>query len=162
MFFHITEIVAGNEVSCQFVARIAQARTALVAHPLSVEDKLLTTPSSRQSIAYARVLFHVESLQGVVVDHLRRCQSMEVVDDQDRLGGCWLVSRTKFLSRETLPTAVESRHLESIEFARLQVHAARGSLNDLSVVKTSFTHSCIQNIRCRLGSRLAVVGLWTP
>ena len=58
---------------------------------------------------------------------------MEVVDDQDRLGGCWFVSRTKFLGWETLPTAVESRHLESKKAAREKAKAVVAQLREMKL-----------------------------
>ena len=83
----VVEVVACHKLTYHLVAAIAQSAGGFQAHLVDVEHQLLAAPACREAVAYARILVEVEALEGVVIHHLWRSQTMEIVDHQYLLRG---------------------------------------------------------------------------
>ena len=82
--FDVVEVIAGNELSCQFFTTVAQS-SVLIAHLTAVEINLAAYPAKRRTIGYARIFVQVETLFRECVTDGWRGNSVESVHHHHRM-----------------------------------------------------------------------------
>ena len=123
---------------------------------------MLSAPTCRQSVAYARVFIDVEALIVVAIVNGWRRKSLETVDYHNRLGNRRMEEYAQFLCRETLATSVSGRDAESIEHIRLKLHGVTALLYWRTVVVAVIACRHIDVISRRHSRRLVGVFLRHP